>query len=304
MMPAPRLSAASRATPVPPITLPSRERDDLGDHPDLQRGGEPRPDRPRRRGRAGALRSGFSPDPDRRRQLARRHRRRSPTSWPAELERGRGPAPPGQGRARAGLPGRVRPRPRRRRRARDRDGRRLLARSALPAGAAGGGPGRRPRAGLALRAGRRRPQLGLRAAPDQPRRRPLRPHDPACRRPRSHRRLQVHPARGAGGDPPRDACEPRATCSRSRSPTGPLLAGFRVREIPIVFADRTAGKSKMSTRIALEAMWLVPAIRRGAAAALSGTAAPKDAGPSPRARAAPNVIPTPPKPHPAGRRAS
>jgi dolichol-phosphate mannosyltransferase len=41
-----------------------------------------------------------------------------------------------------------------------------------------------------------------------------------------------------------------------------LLAGFRVREIPIVFLDRTAGKSKMSTRIALEAMWLVPAIGR------------------------------------------
>jgi dolichol-phosphate mannosyltransferase len=48
-----------------------------------------------------------------------------------------------------------------------------------------------------------------------------------------------------------------------------LIAGFQVREIPIVFADRTAGKSKMSTRIALEAMLLVPAIRRGAAGALS-----------------------------------
>jgi dolichol-phosphate mannosyltransferase len=48
-----------------------------------------------------------------------------------------------------------------------------------------------------------------------------------------------------------------------------LLAGFRVREIPIVFVDRTAGKSKMSTRIALEAIWVVPAIRRGTAAALS-----------------------------------
>jgi dolichol-phosphate mannosyltransferase len=40
-----------------------------------------------------------------------------------------------------------------------------------------------------------------------------------------------------------------------------LLAGFTVREIPIVFPDRTAGRSKMSTRIALEAMWLVPALR-------------------------------------------
>jgi dolichol-phosphate mannosyltransferase len=48
-----------------------------------------------------------------------------------------------------------------------------------------------------------------------------------------------------------------------------LIAGFRVREVPIVFVDRTAGKSKMSTRIALEAMWVVPAIRRGAPAALA-----------------------------------
>jgi len=46
-----------------------------------------------------------------------------------------------------------------------------------------------------------------------------------------------------------------------------LLAGFRVREVPIVFRDRTAGSSKMSARIALEAMWLVPRLRRSAAAA-------------------------------------
>ena len=47
-----------------------------------------------------------------------------------------------------------------------------------------------------------------------------------------------------------------------------LLAGFRVREIPIVFSDRTEGSSKMSARIALEAMWLVPRLRRSAAAAV------------------------------------
>jgi dolichol-phosphate mannosyltransferase len=47
-----------------------------------------------------------------------------------------------------------------------------------------------------------------------------------------------------------------------------VLAGFRVREIPIVFMDRAAGSSKMSTRIALEAMLLVPAMRRSAPAAL------------------------------------
>jgi dolichol-phosphate mannosyltransferase len=51
-----------------------------------------------------------------------------------------------------------------------------------------------------------------------------------------------------------------------------LLAGFRVREIPIVFAERAAGKSKMSTRIALEAMWVVPVIKRGAVRALAQAA--------------------------------
>jgi dolichol-phosphate mannosyltransferase len=53
-----------------------------------------------------------------------------------------------------------------------------------------------------------------------------------------------------------------------------LLSGFRVREVPIVFCDRTAGKSKMSTRIALEAIWLVPTLRRSARVATG----PKSAG--------------------------
>jgi dolichol-phosphate mannosyltransferase len=48
-----------------------------------------------------------------------------------------------------------------------------------------------------------------------------------------------------------------------------LLAGFRVREIPIVFCDRTAGDSKMSARIAAEAMWLVPRLRKSAAVAIA-----------------------------------
>jgi dolichol-phosphate mannosyltransferase len=47
-----------------------------------------------------------------------------------------------------------------------------------------------------------------------------------------------------------------------------ILAGFSVREVPIVFCDRTAGASKMSSRIALEAMWLVPTLRRQARAGL------------------------------------
>ena len=38
--------------------------------------------------------------------------------------------------------------------------------------------------------------------------------------------------------------------------------GFTVVEVPITFRDRLRGKSKMSTRIALEAMVLVPRLRR------------------------------------------
>jgi dolichol-phosphate mannosyltransferase len=49
-----------------------------------------------------------------------------------------------------------------------------------------------------------------------------------------------------------------------------VLAGFRVREVPIVFRDRVEGTSKMSARIALEAMWMVPQLRRSAPAALAG----------------------------------
>lgn len=40
-----------------------------------------------------------------------------------------------------------------------------------------------------------------------------------------------------------------------------IRAGLRVREIPIVFRDRRAGTSKMNARIALEAVWKVPALR-------------------------------------------
>ncbi len=43
-----------------------------------------------------------------------------------------------------------------------------------------------------------------------------------------------------------------------------LEAGFRVVEVPIVFRDRRLGRSKMSWRIAAEAVWLVPALRRAA----------------------------------------
>ncbi len=40
-----------------------------------------------------------------------------------------------------------------------------------------------------------------------------------------------------------------------------VQAGFSVAEVPIVFRDRQQGTSKMSWRIAAEAMWLVPLLR-------------------------------------------
>jgi dolichol-phosphate mannosyltransferase len=42
-----------------------------------------------------------------------------------------------------------------------------------------------------------------------------------------------------------------------------VRAGFHVVELPIVFKDRERGQSKMSWRIATEAMWLVPRLRFG-----------------------------------------
>jgi dolichol-phosphate mannosyltransferase len=40
-----------------------------------------------------------------------------------------------------------------------------------------------------------------------------------------------------------------------------LKSGFHVREVPIVFRDRRAGTSKMNYRIAVEAVWKVPALK-------------------------------------------
>lgn len=51
-----------------------------------------------------------------------------------------------------------------------------------------------------------------------------------------------------------------------------VLAGFRVEEVPIVFRERDAGASKMSARIAVEAMWRVPGLRRTAPRAVARAA--------------------------------
>jgi dolichol-phosphate mannosyltransferase len=37
--------------------------------------------------------------------------------------------------------------------------------------------------------------------------------------------------------------------------------GFKFREIPIVFVDRTEGQSKMNRSIVREAVWMVPRLR-------------------------------------------
>jgi dolichol-phosphate mannosyltransferase len=56
-----------------------------------------------------------------------------------------------------------------------------------------------------------------------------------------------------------------------------LLLGFRVVEVPIVFRDRVRGTSKMSGRIAVEAAWLVPQLRRGVAHLRHPAAGPQGA---------------------------
>jgi dolichol-phosphate mannosyltransferase len=43
-----------------------------------------------------------------------------------------------------------------------------------------------------------------------------------------------------------------------------VRAGFRIVELPITFAERTEGRSKMSRSIVLEAVWKVPSLRAAA----------------------------------------
>ena len=56
-----------------------------------------------------------------------------------------------------------------------------------------------------------------------------------------------------------------------------LRRGWRVAEVPIVFRERRAGRSKMTGRIALEAAWRVAALRWTPAPAAAGTAAEDEA---------------------------
>jgi dolichol-phosphate mannosyltransferase len=61
-----------------------------------------------------------------------------------------------------------------------------------------------------------------------------------------------------------------------------IVAGFTVVEVPIVFEDRKVGASKMSARIALEAMWLVPRLRRAASAVAGSSSREALRAPTPR----------------------
>ena len=58
-----------------------------------------------------------------------------------------------------------------------------------------------------------------------------------------------------------DAVESRGYAFQIETTYRALRSGFRVVEVPITFADREAGGSKMSRAIVLEAIWKVPALR-------------------------------------------
>jgi dolichol-phosphate mannosyltransferase len=58
-----------------------------------------------------------------------------------------------------------------------------------------------------------------------------------------------------------DAITPRGYAFQIETTYRAKRAGFRVVEIPIVFADREVGHSKMSRAVVLEAIWRVPLLR-------------------------------------------
>jgi dolichol-phosphate mannosyltransferase len=60
-----------------------------------------------------------------------------------------------------------------------------------------------------------------------------------------------------------DAITPRGYAFQIETTYRVKQAGFEVVEIPITFADREAGRSKMSRAVVLEAIWRVPLLRLG-----------------------------------------
>jgi dolichol-phosphate mannosyltransferase len=63
-----------------------------------------------------------------------------------------------------------------------------------------------------------------------------------------------------------------------------VRAGFRVVELPITFRDRERGRSKMTWRIAGEAVVLLPQLRRRRGAATSVQAGGPDGAERPMSR--------------------
>ncbi len=155
-----------------------------------------------------------------------------------------------------------RARARGRRRARPRDGLRLLPRPdrTCPRLIAACRGRRRSRARLPLRPGRRHRELGARAAHR------LRggsfyarvilgvrsATSPAASSASAARVLETIDL---------DAIDSKGYVFQIETTYRTLRKGFRVVEVPIRFADRTEGESKMSRAIVLEAVWKVPALR-------------------------------------------
>ncbi len=120
--------------------------------------------------------------------------------------------------------------------------------------------GRRPGAGLALRARRRRAGLGPGPADRQPRRVALRQGRAGRAGPRPDRGLQVF-RRAVLEGLDLSGLDTDGYGFQIEMTYRALNAGFRVKEVPIIFRDRTAGKSKMLPSIAIEALWKVPLLR-------------------------------------------
>ncbi len=102
--------------------------------------------------------------------------------------------------------------------------------------------------------------LGSSAQVHQRGRLDLRPPGPRPEGSRPDGRLQVLPQGGPRIDPLRRGSLSRICLpGRAHLPSRP--GGLPRHEVPIVFRDREHGQSKMSWRIAAEAMWLVPLLR-------------------------------------------
>ena len=122
-------------------------------------------------------------------------------------------------------------------------------------------------------AGRPGRQLGADSPGDLARRLAVHGALPADGRQGPDRRLQVLPARRARGDRPRRDHR-RGYAFQIETTYRAKRRGFRVVEVPITFDDRTAGTSKMSRRIVLEAVWRVPLLRLARLASASCATSP------------------------------